>query len=100
MVPTLTLRLARRIHIVAMAAAITPALAVVAIGALASHDGGSAATVARPARSAESVAPAGMSPAPVLLPPGAVMAPPAAATPQSVYADWQINEMSARHPEP
>lgn len=80
--------------------AVTLALASVAAGTLAEDSRGSAATVSRPAGAVEGVAPAEPRAAPLALPTVPAMAPPAEALPQPVYADWQINEMTARHPEP
>ena len=89
---------ARRSHMV-VAAALTVALAVGLVGAPAWYGHGSSATVVRPAGSDEEVAPAGARTTRLPPPPGPAAAP-ADAEPPRVYADWQINEMTARHPEP
>ena len=60
---------------------------------------GSPAVVVRPAASGEDIAPAGARATQILPPSGPAVAP-TDARPRRVYADWQINEMTARHPEP
>jgi hypothetical protein len=100
MVPTRMQRPIRRSLMVAVAAGVTLAIAVVGVGALGSHEEGSAATVTRPAGSVQGVARTAPRAAPVPLPSGPAMAPPTDAPPQRVFEDWQINEMNARHPEP
>ena len=98
MVPTLTRRPARRSLVLALLGALTLALAGVGVGALASQDGGRTATVFRPAGAVEDTAPIGPYTVPIRS--GPAVALPSDPTPRRVYADWQINEMNARHPEP
>jgi hypothetical protein len=100
MVPTLTQPPARRLRVVAVVGVLMLVLAAVAVGALASRDGGSAVTGTRPTSPVENVPPAETRTAPAPLESGPTVASPADPTPTPVYEEWQINEMNARHPEP
>jgi hypothetical protein len=100
MVSTMTRRPAYRSLVLAVMVALTLALAVSAVGALALQDGGSATTVTRPAGAGKADALGGAGTAPVALPIVPAVAPTAEAPPQRAFEEWQINEMSARHPEP
>src|SRR5262245_32342816 len=98
--PTLSQHLAPRRVMVAIIGVLMLAFAIIAIGALASSVGESAPPAGRPAESEQGDAPAEAGEVPLQLRSGAVVVSPADATPQRRYAEWEINEMQARHPEP